>query len=151
MHYKHKLSWLFFFHSMPVVEKCCGSKIPNSEQISFAKETTFKNEKLFSFPFLHSSSSYCYVKVVSRVEKWKRKLRERIWNIKGKLKWEGSLKNRECGSITNTKVCKRGQHEKERDGYSEIEIALNITQKNWVKEPKDRLCLCLFTLCLHLE
>ena len=40
-----------------------------------------------------------------------------------------------------TKICERGPHEKERDGYSEIEIALNKTQKNWAKEPKDRLCL----------
>ena len=143
------LFWLLFFRSMPAVRKCCGSKnrIPNRYISRRRQHLKTKNFIMYFY-----SSSSCYkVKVVCRVEKWKRKLRERIWNIKGKLKWEGSLKNRECGSITNTKVCKRGQHEKERDGYSEIEIALNITQKNWVKEPKDRFCLCLFTLCLHLE
>ena len=136
------LFWLLFFNSMPAVRKCCGSKnrIPNRYISRRRQHLKTKNFIMYFY-----SSSSCYkVKVVCRVEKWKRKLRERIWQIKkGKLKWERSLKVENVEVLQYTKICERGPHEKERDGYSEIEIALNITQKNWVKEPKDRLCLCL--------
>ena len=51
-------------------------------------------------------------------------------NKKGKIEVREEPGNRECVCIIKHKICVRGEHEKERDGYSEIEIALNITQKN---------------------